>query len=435
MLKNSMSFTITISSIFTLKTAADPKIPAFLFAPGLEGLESAEELDARTFRVRFKKPYAFRTSAFNIPLVSEARNRGRDFLLSPDDRAPFSNGPYRVARWKSSESIELVRNPAFKGPRAPFDRVVFRILPDAVQSYRALERGEVDEMRLSTEQWRAAATDARFARCCRTALFYDLSYFYIGYNNRSPVFADVPTRRAMTMLLDRGRLVRDLFFGTARILSGPWAADAEVYDSSVAPYPFDPAGARTLLAQAGWSDSDGDGILDRGGRKFEFDLLYGAGSTSAQQVCEVFQRDLEKAGIVCRPRAVEWAAFTKRMDAGEFDAIASSWSGDPNPDLSGYWASSQGPPNGLNNLSYANPEVDRLLDAAKVELDPARRLDVFHRIHRLIHDDEPATFAFQSAQKYALSRSIGGLVTTPVGLYRFWPGSAGWWRRAVPPAP
>ena len=419
-------------AIFTFEKATDPKIPALLFSEGLEGFEGADAVDDRTFRVRFRSPYAFRIYAFNIPLVCAARKAGRDLLASPDDRAPFSNGPYRVARWRTSESIDLVRNPRYAGPRAPFDRVVFRILPDAVQAYRALERGDIDEMRLSTEQWRASASDTRFAGCCRTTLFYDLSYFYIGYNNRSPLFSDVPTRRAMAMLLDRGRLVRDLFFGTARILSGPWAADSPAYDPAVAPYPFDPAAARDLLARAGWKDADGDGVLERGGKRFAFDLLYGAGSTSARQVCEVFKSDLEKAGIVCRPRAVEWAAFTKRMDAGDFEAVASSWSGDPNPDLSAYWASSQAPPNGLNNLSYSNPEVDRLLVEVRGELDAKRRTALFHRLHRLIHDDAPATFVFQSAQKYAVSRSIGGLVTTPVGMFRFWPDSTAWWRRPAP---
>lgn len=419
-------------ALFTLEKATDPKVPAFLFSSGLEGFDGAEAVDDRTFRVRFRTPYAFRVYSFVMPLVCAARNARRDFLASPDDRAPFSNGPYRVARWRTSESIDLVRNPHYAGPRAPFDRVVFRILPDAAQAYRALERGEIDEMRLSTDQWRASASDPNFARCCRTTLFYDLSYFYIGYNNRSPLFSDAPTRRAMAMLLDRGRLVRDLFFGTARILSGPWAADSPAYDPSVAPYPFDPAAARALLAQAGWKDSDGDGVLERGGKRFEFDLLYGAGGASARQVCEVFKSDLEKAGIVCRPRAVEWAAFTKRMDAGDFEAVASVWSGDPNPDLYGYWASNQGPPNGLNNLSYANPEVDRLLNEVRAEPDAGRRKDLFHRIHRLIHDDAPATFVFQSAQKYALSRSIGGLVSTPVGLFHFWPDSTAWWRRPVP---
>jgi len=147
---------------FTFKTVTDPKVPALLFSEPLDGLEGVEVVDARTFRLRFSKPYAFRLFAFNLPLVSAARNVGRDFLASPDDRAPFSNGPYRVARWKTAESIELVRNPNYAGPRAHFDRVVFRILPDAVQAYRALERGEIDEMRLSTEQWKAAGSDARF---------------------------------------------------------------------------------------------------------------------------------------------------------------------------------------------------------------------------------------------------------------------------------
>ena len=417
-------------AVFTIEKIADPKSPALFFAQNFESFQKAEVVDDRTFRVTFSQPYAYRLYAFGVPLLPAAVYAARDLLKAPENRAPVSDGPYRFSRWRTSESIELVRNEHYWGPRAHFDRVLFRILPDQTQALRALERGELDEMRLSTEQWRVARTDPKFLQRCRLALFFDLSYFYIGYNNRSPLFNDAPTRRALTMLLDRGSLVRDLFLGTARILSGPWAADSSAYDPSVAPYPYDPAGAKKLLAEAGWRASERDHVLERGGKRFEFDLLYGSGGTSAQQVAEVFRTSVANAGIVCHPRAVEWAAFAKRMDAGDFDAVASSYSAaDPNPDLFGNWHSSQAPPNGLNNVSYSDPEADRLIMATRLELNPARRIELFHQLHRVMHADEPVTFALQSAQKYAVSRRIGGVVTTPLGLFKFWPDSAGWWDR------
>jgi peptide/nickel transport system substrate-binding protein len=417
-------------AIFTLEKIVDPKSDALFYAPNFESFRKAEAVDAKTLRVTFEQPYAYRLYAFNVPLLPAGLYARRELLQAPENRAPVSNGPYRFSRWRTSESIELVRNERYWGPRPHFDRVVFRILPDQAQALRALERGELDEMRLSTEQWRRARADAGFLRRCRPVLFFDLSYFYIGYNNRSPLFSDAGTRRAMSMLLDRGSLVRDLFLGTARIISGPWAADSPAYDPSVAPYPFDPARAGRILAEAGWKPSAGDHVLERGGRRFEFDLLYGSGSTSAQQVAEVFRDALSRAGIVCHPRAVEWAAFAKKMDTGDFDAVASSYSAsDPNPDLYGTWHSSQAPPNGLNNVSYSSPEADRLIVSARLELDPSRRTAIYHRLHRILHDDAPATFALQSAQKYAVSRRIGGLVTTPLGLFKFWPDSVGWWDR------
>ena len=419
-------------AIFTIEKVVDPKSQALLFAQNFDGFQKAEPIDDRTFRVTFAQPYSYRLYAFNLPILPAAVYAKRDLLRAPENRAPVSNGPYRFLRWRTSESIELVRNERYWGPRPHFDRVLFRILPDQTQALRALERGDLDEMRLSTEQWKQARADPRFLARCRLVLFFDLSYFYVGYNNRSPLFADAPTRRALTMLLDRGSLVRELFLGTARVLSGPWASDSPAYDPSIAPYPFDPARAKQLLAGAGWRPSDRDSVLERGGKRFEFDLLYGSGSTSAQQVAEVFRESLAAAGIVCHPRAVEWAAFAKKLDTGDFDAVASSYSAsDPNPDLFGTWHSSQVPPVGMNDLFYADPEADRLISAARTELDPAKRVELYHRLHRVLHDDEPATFALQSAQKYAVSRRIGGLVTTPLGLFKFWPDSVAWWDRGA----
>jgi peptide/nickel transport system substrate-binding protein len=420
-------------AVFTIRAIVNPKIPAVFFAPNFEGLERIEKLDPKTFRVDFREPYAMRIYAFALPLLPAHRLQGRDLVGAPENRAPLSNGPYRVASWKTSESIELSRNERYAGPRGHFDRVVFRILPDSTQAFRALESGEIDEMRLSADQWRASQTDPGFSRCCRSTLFYDLSFFYIGYNNRSPLFSDALTRRAMTRLLDRSGIVKNLLFGTGRILSGPWPADSPAYDATVAPEPFDPEGARRMLAEAGWKDSDGDGILERAGHKFDFELLYGSGSASARPISEIFRERLARAGINCRPQAVEWAAFTKRIDAGEFEAVADAWSAaDPNPDIYSMWHSSQAPPNGLNNLSYSNPEADRLLVEARTEPDAQKRLTLYHRLHRVLHDDSPATFVLQSAQKFAVSKRIGGLVTTPLGPFKFWPGAAGWWDRGSP---
>jgi peptide/nickel transport system substrate-binding protein len=414
-------------AVFTIRRIADPKVPAVLFSSYFEGLEGVSALDPKTFRVAFREPYAFRLYAFNFPLLPAALFEKEDLLRTARNRTPVSNGPYRFVRWETSDSIELARNERYWGPRAHFDRVVLRILPDSGQAYRALLEGSLDEMRLGSEQWKGAMGDARFQRCCRVTMFYDLSFFYLGYNNKSPLFSDVLTRRALGMMLDRDALIRDLYYGTARALSGPWAANSPVADPTIAPDPFDPAAARELLARAGWKDSDGDGVLDRGGKRLDFELLYPAGEAVGRQTGEVFKEQLGKIGVVCRPRPLEAAALFKRMDAGDFEAVVSSWSADPNPDPYPNWYSSQAPPNGLNNLSYSDPEADRLLEAARREFDPVKRRALFHRLARVIHDDAPATFGLQGAQKLAVSKRIGGLVTTPIGAFKFWPDSAAWW--------
>jgi peptide/nickel transport system substrate-binding protein len=421
-------------AVFTIQKIVDPKVPAALLAPNMDGLERVEAIDAKSFRTAFSKPYAFRLEAFNFPILPATRYAGEDFLKAAVNRSPESNGPYRFESWKAGESISLVRNDRYWGPRAHFDRVVFRILPDNTQAYRALEQGGLDEMRLSSAQWQRTPSDVAFAACCRVTLYYDLSFFFLGYNNRSPLFSDSETRRALAMLLDRPAIARNLYGGTARILSGPWAQDVPAYDKSVAPYPFDPAAAARELEKAGWRRGS-DGILARQGARFDFELLYGAGSDPSRQIGEVFRAELARAGIVCRVRPLEAASLFERMDAGNFQAILSAWSGDPNPDPYPLWHSSQAPPKGLNNLSYSDPAADRIMEQARVEFDAPRRNALYHHLHRIIHDDAPATFVFQSSQKLAVSLRIGGLVTSPIGPFKIWPGAVGWWDRGVSPGP
>ena len=132
-------------AVFTIRKIADPGIPAPVFQSLYDGLERVEALDSRRFRTVFREAYAFREMAFVMPVLPAHRFEGRDFRKAPDNRAPLSSGPYRVAAWKSGESVELARNPAYWGPRGHFDRIVLRIAPDNTTAYRMLLAGDLDE--------------------------------------------------------------------------------------------------------------------------------------------------------------------------------------------------------------------------------------------------------------------------------------------------
>jgi len=415
-------------AVFTIRKIVDPKIPSNVYKPVFEEFASVEALDARRFEVRFKKPYAFRSMAFVLPLLPEHKFAGQNFLKAKQNRAPLSNGPYRFVKWKAQESVELERNASYPGPRGHFDRIVFRIVPDNTTAYRLLVDGQLDEDQIDAGTKDRAARDPAFAACCRLVEFYNLDYNYIALNDRSPLFTDARTRRAMTMLLDRAAIVRGLYKGSARIISGPWAPDSPAYDARVPPLPFDPVAAARLLDEAGWKDTDGDGIRDRGGRPFAFDLLVSAGSEIGRQIDETLAAELARVGVTARIRTLEWAAFVEKVDSGDFEAASLAWSAvDPNPDPYVYWHSTQCSPQGLNNGCYASPEADRLMETARLETDPARRKEDLGRLHQLLRDDAPAIFVVNAAQKVAFRKRIRGLTTSPLGLYGIWPGPLAWW--------
>jgi peptide/nickel transport system substrate-binding protein len=414
---------------YTLRRIVDPKVAAPVFKSLFEGMESVEARDEKTFVVRFREPYAYRAMAFVVPLVPEARLEGRAFARSPIARHPVSDGPYRLAAWKTQDSIELVRNPRYGGTPGNFDRIRFRILPENAVAYRSLLQDGVDETWIEQAIKERAQREPDFAACCRLVEFYNLDYDYIGLNDRSPLFSDARVRRAMTMLLDRGAIVRGLFKGSARIISGPWAPDSPAYDATVAPLPFDPAAARRLLDEAGWRDTNGNGTRDRNGREFEFELLVSAGSVVGRQIDEVFAGELARAGISATIRPIEWSSYVERIDAGNFEAASGAWSAsDPNPDPYPYWHSSQWPPVGLNSAFYRNAEADRLIEEARREKDEPRRLELYHRLHRIFRDEAPAIWVVNASVKYAFRRDIRGIATSPLGLFGIWPGPLGWWK-------
>jgi peptide/nickel transport system substrate-binding protein len=108
-------------------------------------------------------------------------------------------------------------------------------------------------------------------------------------------------------------------------------------------------------------------------------------------------------------------------------AASLAWSAaDPNPDPYPYWHSSQWPPRGFNSGYYRNREADRLMEQARGEVDEARRIALYHRLHRLFRDDAPAIFLFNSTKKYGLSRRLRGVEASPLGLFSIWPGPLGW---------
>ncbi|HEY1434111.1 MAG TPA: ABC transporter substrate-binding protein [Thermoanaerobaculia bacterium] len=415
-------------AVFTIRKIVDPKVPAQVFKPLFEEMVSVEALDERRFAVRFSKPYAYRPMAFVLPLLPAHRFEGQKFLKARDNRAPLSDGPYRFVSWKTQQTIELARNEKYAGPRAHFDRILFRVVPDNTTAYRMLLDDTLDEDELDAGLKQRAASDPAFSACCRLVEFYNLDYNYIVLNNRSPLFSDARVRRAMTMLLDRAAIVRGLYRGSARIISGPWAPDSPAYDARVEPLPFDPAAAARLLDEAGWKAPSAAAGREKDGKRFEFDLLVSEGSEVGRQIDEMFSAELSRVGVTARVRTLEWAAFVEKVDAGAFEAASLAWSAvDPNPDPYFYWHSSQCAPNGINDGCYASPEADRLITEARQEMDPARRLEKLHGLHRYLRDEAPAVFVVNAARKYAFRKRVRGLSTSPLGLFGIWPGPLGWW--------
>jgi peptide/nickel transport system substrate-binding protein len=411
--------------VFTLNAIMDPKVPALSRRSYFEGLVKAEAIDLRTTRVTFRTPFAGRRDAFNVWLLSAAAWKDGDLATHPRNRNPLANGPYRLGAWEPGRTLSLVRNTQYAGPAAPAEQVVFRVVPETAPAFAGLVSGDLDEMRLTFTQKGNVDAKAGAPEAPRAVTFDELSYAYFGWSNRSPLFSDRRVRRALTMLVDRESIGRNLFGGLAKIANGPLPPAHWAWNASIAPWPYDPARAEKLLDEAGFRKGP-DGIRRHGDVKLSFTFSLGMGSDLQRQMVELAQQSFRKAGIEMRIQPLEWAAFAAKMDAGELEAWAAALSLDPYPDLGVSWHSAQIPPTGLNNCFYRNPEVDALLERLRSAFDREEAVRLLGEVQRLVHEDEPVTFLNTPLTKWGVSGRIEGVRTSPVGLFLFWPGASAW---------
>jgi peptide/nickel transport system substrate-binding protein len=411
--------------VFTLTTLLDPKTPALTRRTLFDGFVKAEAVDARTARVVFGTASAGRLDAFNLPLLSAAAWAGGDVAAHPRNRNPLANGPYRLGSWEAGRTLTLVRNTQYFGEKPAPEQVIFRVVSETAPAFAALETGDLDEMKITFAQKRELDAKAASPGVPRTVAFEELAYAYFGWNNRLPIFADRRVRRALTMLVDRESIDRNLYGGLAKLANGPLPPAHWAWDASIAPWPFDPKGAEALLDEAGFRKGP-DGIRRKGTARLAFTLSLGMGSEVQRQMVELAQQSFRKAGIEMAIQPLEWAAFAAKMDAGELDAWAAALNLDPNPDLAVSWHSAQTPPAGLNSAFYRNPEVDALLDRLKTAFDRVEMRTLLSRVQTLIHEDEPVTFLNVPLTKWGLSSRLTNVKTSPIGLFVFWPGAAAW---------
>ncbi len=390
--------------------------------PGVEikrHIVAVEAVDARTVRFRFDRRYPYQLMDANDGPILPAHAFGKipfERWEEEDwaDRA-LSAGPFVLAAHRPQQEIVLERNPRYFRPGRPrLRRVVWRIVPDQTNLVTQLLAGGIDILAgVPPSAARRVAASPRV----RLVAFPDRSYTYIGWNCRRPPFDDPAVRRAMTLAIDRRAIVDTVLEGHGRVGVGPVLSTMWAFDRSLEPLPYDPAAARRLLAAAGYADSDGDGTLDRGGTPLAFELLTNAGNDTRQRICLLVQEGLRRVGVRVEPRFLEWGVMLQRLERGEFDAYVSAWREGTQIDLAPVWHSAAPGEPTYNWIGYADPEVDRLLEAVERAPDFAAQKPLLDRIQELVHRDQPYTFLYEGERLAGVARRLEGVVINDASPY------------------
>jgi peptide/nickel transport system substrate-binding protein len=402
--------------------AADPVV-ASPRADGFQLLDPKarpEVVDAHHVRYRFierANPSVMTATATLLQVVPRHllgvgglnRSALRDHPLNAT--APMASGRWRVERWERGKALHLVPNPVYPDPPPGLRRVSFRVLPEYADRVAALRAGAVDLVEGITvaDADELASAGFRIARRGYRAMDF------IGWNQVDPVslrapvdprrpappaphplFADPRVREALTSAIDIDALIAETL--TSRTRGERFAERAvgtitpELCDMrpAITPLAFSPDRARALLAEAGWSDTNGDGVVDREGVPFRFSLLLPGGSPRRESAAAMVQAGLQAVGVDAQIEVIDPGVLVQRLLVRDFDAVYTGWTSALWPDARSTW----GADGAYNITSFRDTEAEALLEAATSESDAAQAALRWQAFQSRVYGQQPYTFLF-----------------------------------------
>jgi peptide/nickel transport system substrate-binding protein len=389
---------------FSFDAMADPNMGSAYTGAFLDATESWRVIDEDTFEVVAQEPLA--TFLFDlVPIfivpehiwrsVSPADWRTDPGATGGDPLRVIGSGPFKFQEWRQGESVTAVRNDEYHGKVPYLDAYVLRIWPDQTALVNALLNGEIDAAVLEPTDVQTVEGTAGL----QVATFPTPNFTFYLTNldpQKSTLFLDKRVRQALLSALDRESIVRDVLLGQGQVAQGtqPVISYAYAPDQLTTTYDFDPAHAKELLSEAGWSDTNGDGIVDKSGQPFSFELIFRSGSPVDEQLVAYMQDAWQDVGIEVTPRALEFPALVETISEDHnFDVALISFSWDASFTQDSMFACDQYA-GGFNVVKYCNEHVDAIFDEANRTLDLEARRRLLIQATNLINDDLPVAVLF-----------------------------------------
>ena len=414
---------------FGYKTIIDEKTPT-AYSEDYKQVKKAEVLDKYTLRVTYDKPFAPALSSWgSLTVLPKHLLEGKDITKSDLGRKPTGMGPFKFSKWVPGQELTLDANQGYFEGRPYIDKYVYRIIPDPATMFLELQAGGVDFMGLTPIQYQRQTTTPYFEKNFNKFRYPTFAYTYMGFNlclrrdnsgkciEKHPWFGDKRVRQAIAYALNKEEIVDGVLFGLGGPATGPYVPNTWPYNPDVKKYEYNPEKARNLLSEAGWRDTDSDGLLDKDGRPFEFTILTNMGNTLRMKTATIIQWRLAMIGIKVNIRALEWSTFINEfIDKRRFEVVVLGWSIGLDPDQYDIWHSSKTKEKEFNFVSYSNPEVDALLEKGRRTFDINERKKAYYRIQEILAEELPYIFLYVPDALPIVHSRFHGIEPAPIGI-------------------
>jgi peptide/nickel transport system substrate-binding protein len=386
-------------------------------ASSFEDIESVKALDEYTVEIILSEANAkfLWTSGYailpehilgDVPIAELGEH---DF----NTKNPIGTGAFKFGEWVDGQYVKVVAFDDYHQGRPHLDSITTKIVPDQNALLAQLQAGDIHMTGVPASDLETVQEWENQGKVNISSTL-SLGYTYMGYNLRQEKFQDVNVRRALTHAIDREAIIAGVLNGDGQIAHAPASPLSWSYNPDTPQFNYDPEKAKQLLADAGWKDTDGDGILDKDGQKFEFTLKTNQGNKAREQIAVVVQQQLAEVGISVTPKLMEWSAFIEDVTAPNwnYDALILGWALGTDPDPTGIWHSKE-IEEGLNFVAYSRPKLDELMDQQIKELDQEKRKVMVWEIFAEIASDQPYTFLYYPNAHVAMQPYMKGFTHHP----------------------
>jgi peptide/nickel transport system substrate-binding protein len=294
-------------------------------------------------------------------------------------------------------------------------QIEYKIIEDDSVALQSLKKQELDMKNLTPFQWMRQSASEKFERNFKKVKYLSTSYNYIGYNTRKFPFDKKEVREAMTFLVNREKIRTTILNGLSEITTGNFWINSDQYNKNLEPRKYNPQLGVKLLNDAGFTDSDNDGILDLQGKKLSFEIMVPSGVDFYRRVTPVLKEDFSRHGVEVNIREIQFQALIEKINKREFEAMMLAWSIGIEGDPYQLWHSTQ-VDKGHNFTGFTTPEMDYIIDQARIEFNPLIRNKLYHRFHEILYENQPYTFLFTNYSLVAIQKRFQNVNVYKAGL-------------------
>lgn len=404
--------------IYTVQTIQSSDYPGLTDIASLWRTVAITEVNPTTVRMQLSEPFAPFLDYTTIGILPSHLLQdisAADLPTAQFSRQPIGTGPF-VLDELTTDHATLSPNPRYYGQRPYLGSLQFDFYPDHESLLAAYERGEIEGVSQVTPELleRARALpklDLQSAQLAGMTLVF--------FNNSKPQFQDKLVRQALLYGMDRQKMIDEILQGQGILGSGPILPNSWAYDKDIKTYPYDPQQAAALLDEAGWKDTNNDGVREKNGDRLAFSIVTNTDDPLRARIAQQLADDWKRIGVEADVQLMPASSLVQEtLRPRNFDAVLFGVTQLPaDPDPYALWHSTQTPDKseaGQNYSGWENAEADDLLQQARRTADPAQRAELYRQFQLLFMQDVPAAILYYPVYTYGIDQRLHGVQLAPL---------------------